>query len=414
MHDEIEKHDPDAMCHAKVFNHRAFTGSIGLWGNPISAPPARHDGIDREALMELLEINGCDTRILAQTPYNVHHPWQDMDDYAIQWFEQSIAFDFMRSLQPDKLIYDSEWHSIQTLANRDADMPDERIQAALWLAHLHGMGANVMWYWARKWNSSPSPSWESSFYGSLSTLPGTLNSYVRTMLEINRAGGDVKNLASQQRPVRILYSNASAIQSSEFCDALVLIYESLYFQDLPIGFVTEKMLQEGWDNQDLGFIIVPNAGYVDDQTVSALRNYILSGGRAAFAGEKCFKYNKRGFVRSESSLSFIQNCPQFDLKPAKELMPEIQQALANADIQPLVECEDWLKRGGWGVLCRSYQNDSDSYTAALVNTGAEKTVVSLNQAGGFSSAENILTGRSVNPELIYLAPLEQLLIRLHK
>ena len=64
--------------------------------------------------MELLEVNGCDTRVLDKGS-TLPHPLERPKDYAIQWRNQSLCFDFMRSVAPDKLLYDSEWHSLQTI-----------------------------------------------------------------------------------------------------------------------------------------------------------------------------------------------------------------------------------------------------------------------------------------------------------
>ena len=89
------------------------------------------------------------------------------------------------------------------------------------------------------------------------------------MLELNAYAEEIVALATAPKPIRLLYSPASAIQDVEYSDTQLVTYEALYFLGVPIGFVTENMLRAGLP-QDCRWLIVPNAGYVSDQTAAAL------------------------------------------------------------------------------------------------------------------------------------------------
>ncbi|AQQ09598.1 Beta-galactosidase [Sedimentisphaera cyanobacteriorum] len=401
MHDEIKQHDPQAKCHVKFINHNVLIGSGGPWSiGKEGIIPARHKGLDREAVMEIMEVNGCDTRITDGGNMILPHPYSDPSEYALNWRAQSMCFDFMKSLQPDKLLYDSEWHSVQTIKYRNQRISPEHMKLSLWLAHMHGMGANITWYWGRK-GVSARGGWQGSFYANITTQPRLLYSYLQNMLRLNSYADKVHLFSEQKRPVRILYSNASAIQDTVSCDAAIIAYESLYFSGLPIGFVTEKMLQEN-ALSDCECLIAANTGYVEDETVAAVKKFIDRGGEVVNLGDDTFKFNKRGKKRSLKDYAFIKRCRSFDLKSPKKLAPAMVYLMKKWEISSEFNVEPSGNGSLWGVLCRSVQSDNKSYVL-LMNLTKQAKGVSLKRKGKTpASAKEIIEGVKVNPENITL------------
>ena len=110
------------------------------------------------------------------------------------------------------------------------------VETALWLAHLHGMSANLGWYWSREADGAiAGASW---FKGSLLQQPWMLQAYAQETLSLSRFVRPVLAFAQQPRPVRLLYSEASAIQDVSYLDALRDAYEALNFLGVSIGVVT--------------------------------------------------------------------------------------------------------------------------------------------------------------------------------
>ena len=135
----------------------------------------RYKGIDREALVDALTWNGCDSGIasnaglnsrarvnakcrVANPEPNLANPpggtwggagWLQLYDknrYCADWLGQGAGYTLQRSLSPSKPLYDTEWHSVGTLTWRDEEMTREYASTAVWFTLFHGLAINVAWY----------------------------------------------------------------------------------------------------------------------------------------------------------------------------------------------------------------------------------------------------------------------------
>lgn len=116
---EIQIHDPQAKVHIKIMPN--------LWSEN-----GRSHGIDFEALTELSGIIGND----ASADYN--HMWKTeewMEHYAFGWREMTMSYDFLKSVSPDKIIFNSESHYLSTVSSRDLYQDPKYARATFWLAH---------------------------------------------------------------------------------------------------------------------------------------------------------------------------------------------------------------------------------------------------------------------------------------
>jgi len=281
----IQKHDPGALTHIKV-----IPGHF--------ASNARSHGLDFESLVRLQGIIGCDAK--ATTNQNSHPKWKQIGKpwtkrYAMYWRNLSIPYDFFRSISPDKLIIDSEFHGLSTVHWRDPNMSAEYVRCVYWLAHLHGMGVNQTWYWSR--NAEGKPHKETSgFVDSNLTQPIVMNAFGRTMKELNAFAPEVVALAKKPKHAAIFYSESSAIQNSAYMDKISEAYQALYHQGYPLGFVTAQMLEEASeeDLQQWSVVVVPHADHTTQADIHALEKYRAGQGEIAILGKNSLTKDEYG------------------------------------------------------------------------------------------------------------------------
>lgn len=276
MRAAVRRGDPHALTTVKLSNEAAIVGTLNHAYR--RQRTSRHNmGVDRWALAQLLEIQGCDTRPTLLSP-----------DYAFAWRYPGMAYDLQRSMAPGKPIDDSEWHGVQTVYHEDRDQPAEFINAALWFSYLHGMDMNLTWWWSRK-GTEPKTQW---FAGSLTTQPQLLDAWVRNSIVVQRFAAEV--VAFQETParVRILFSKPSAILDLEYLDTQRDAYESLHWVGLPIGFVTEEMLLTGFNALDL--LVIPAARHASPGVREAVAKLAAAGVTVVVVGEDCLSLDPHG------------------------------------------------------------------------------------------------------------------------
>ncbi|OPZ19521.1 MAG: Beta-galactosidase BgaA [candidate division BRC1 bacterium ADurb.BinA364] len=276
MRDAVRRGDPDAKCHVKIPNEMTLQGTIGQNGRPASS--SRHgQGIDRWALANLLEIHGCDTR-----------PTMLSEEYAFQVEYPLMSFDLQRSLAPDKPIFDSEWHAIQTVYYVNADAPAEFLNATLWFSYLHGMDANITWWWSRA-GTEPKAQW---FEGSLMTQPQLLNAWARNSITAQRLAPEITAFASEAPRVRFLFSKPSAILDLGYLDMQKEAYMAAHWQGAALGFASEEMLLGGFDELDL--LIVAGARHVSAGVREAIAALQGKGVALLLIGADCLSLDPHG------------------------------------------------------------------------------------------------------------------------
>jgi len=287
LKEEIRRHDPKARMHIKLIPKHFSDG-------------ARSHGLDFEALVRLQGIIGCDAKVLNR-PSRKSRDTSWFERYACKWRDLSVSYDFFKSISPDKMLFDSEFHALSTVHWRDDKMSPEYVRCAYWLAHLHGMAMNQTWYWGRLADGAPTPKSDSGFYASNLTQPHVMNAMGRTMKELNAFAPEIVALATQQKQVRFFYSEASAIQNADYMDHVYESYKALYHAGLPLGFATGRMLAEasGEALRDWPVMIVSHADYITVKEQDALQRYVASGGKLIIDGANSLKYDEYGRMHSK-------------------------------------------------------------------------------------------------------------------
>jgi beta-galactosidase len=368
---EIKKHDPQARCTIKLISKLC-----------ISTEFERDNGLDFETLTtDVEDFSGADTDVEApcdkQFRAEKNPAW--MNQYAMHWEAQSMYYDFLKSLAPQKLIFDCEYHALSAVSWRAQDLGPDYVRAVLWLAHLHGLGMNEAWYLPRLKDGGLTGRCESDVYGSVSVQPLVADAYGRAMKELNAYAPEVIALAKAPKSVRFFYSTDAAIQSPSYHKTMLKAYEAAYFLSVPLGFATERMLATAEPAQlkEYPLLIVPSATHVKDSAMAALKRYVQSGGKVVLLGESSLLLDEYGRERDKDMLAFLKDAPHIGAEETAETMASRLEALiGSAGIKRPVVCRSAEGKVPWGVHCVSVKR-GEATLVHVVNLAKDARTVSL-------------------------------------
>ncbi|MEM6532573.1 MAG: hypothetical protein AAF654_08110 [Myxococcota bacterium] len=300
----------------------------------------------------------------------------DDQSYVLYWKRQSMFLDFARSLAPQKMVFDSEWHGLSGIAWRDAGLSADYVRAAVWLAYGHGLGAMQTWYWGRNEDGSPTEKSYDGFFGSVTTQPIALDAFLQAQLEVNTASPELTTLVDAPREVFVWYDPVSARQDDDYGRQVVHAYESVYFTGYPIGFLTPWAYQSlsQAERDAIRVVIVPKGEHASDWAIAQFLDLaarqsgrvdpatlIILGARNALsrtpdgtsrinsAVDALKKTGSAIFLDNERQWSPSQMFGVIDRPPEKS-----NSIRSSLDMRPL-ECRnpDQPRRHIWGIMCRS-------------------------------------------------------------
>ena len=242
--------------------------------------------------------------------------------------------------------------------------------------------------------------------GGLLTQPQLLESWGRTVLELRRLTPYIARFPQLERKVRILYSEASAIQDPEAYPLQVRdAYEAVYFLDYPAGFITEKMIREG-NLAECSLLIVPGAKYVGNETVAKIQEYHKMGGRLMILGKESLTCDEYGNQRDIAAIlgKPIQSgstpeayAPQLDYltgTTSEEYTPQLDKAFEEVGIRRLVRSVDKQGKRVWGVELRTASHDNKTIVYAI-NLNREPVEIVLRTQPGARQAKDLIIGQNV-------------------
>jgi beta-galactosidase len=269
---------------------------------------ARSHGIDAEALTELTSMIGDDAKV-RQRDIRSKKPEEWEEKYSYFWEEMAVAYDFMESVSPDKIHFNSESHYLSASWWRKLDTSADYVRSSYWLSTLQGMDANLGWFWARDPDGSPEdrlegeldffdPALAGSYAGSVNMQPHIANECTQVMMDLNSFSEEIMALRNQRRPLRLFHSETSAINKNHHMGEQFELYESLYFEGFPMGYATEKIIKKQ-DNSLWDAIVVYKTELVTEAEFNALQNYLNNGGTVIIDSNSLSK-NEYGKLRNES------------------------------------------------------------------------------------------------------------------
>ncbi|MDU0354769.1 glycoside hydrolase family 42 [Paraglaciecola aquimarina] len=297
MQSELHAVNPELDTHVKIVAP-SFLGD------------ARTGGIDVEALSALTTMVGHDAKSYGGKSINPHKKTGDwLTKYPYDWQSVSMFHDFMESVAPDKININSESHFLSSVHWKDLDPRTSYIRSVYWLATLSGMDANMAWFWARDPDGSPEdrlegelnffdPALAASFAGSNNMQPHITNEVTQVMYDLNSFSEEVVALREQRRPIRLFYSETTAINTDLYMTKNKKLYEALFFNGTPLGYVTNNIINTQ-DNSLWDTVVVYNNPYVTDDEFATLQTYLNKGGSVILDNSEALSLNEYGEKRLE-------------------------------------------------------------------------------------------------------------------
>jgi hypothetical protein len=402
---EIRRYHPDAVIHIK-----------GQDNNSLGPKPwAVTDGIDREMMTPFIDLHGLDTRPLPVTePRMAVIIDQDADNailnydeslYSFHWLGQSFLYDYLTSLEPYRPVVDFEYHAFSINPIRVPDIGHGHARATLWLAHMHGLVGNMVWYWHRRYGPDPfhAEYFKWWIYGSISTQPIVAAEYFQTMLQLNMFADEITALARPSAwPIRLFVSIPSYIQDQRHIAALHRAYEAACFQDLPVGFVTGDMLVSSGIPDDMKMIVIPDAQYVSAQSLAVLERAKKAGIQLVRLGQQRITHDEYGFAYAKEKLAFLEDLPVFDYASAPDLSRQFEELILPMANSMPVYVKDSDGQSVFGVM-RRHANLNGRSILLLVNLSANEVDVQLvNREGRTVNGYDLLNMEAVQGEGTHL------------
>ena len=349
MKAEIKSADPEAKVHLKVIPKH--------WSHD-----ERDRGIDMEALLTLTDIVGNDCGTEHRVFPRKTEEWQKK--YAFDWTEISMSHDFFKSVQPDQLIFNTEAHYLSTHASLDLELPASHARATYWLAHTHGMDASQTWFWSRREDGSPKNNNEKGYAGSNNMQPRVVNEVHQTIMDLNSFSEEIVAFQRQRKPIRIYYTKASSINSDQHMNNLRSLYEKLYFEGVPLGFVTESILNRQTDDQ-WDVVLVHRSQLATAGDLKAIQDYINRGGEVIIDESSLLldEYNRPHQLKIKGAIT---------ISDIDQMVARAMEASKDKPAIQLLEHSDF-KSCAWKVIAAK----NGVFTLSIVNVGKETKSIEI-------------------------------------
>ena len=389
--ERIQQSDPNAKTQIKIMPR--------LWSDNL-----KDHGIDLESLTRMSEIIGNDAGAWNNHMWGPTEWWEE--NYAFDWREVSMGYDFMKSVSPEKIVFNSESHYLSKNKSRNLYQEPIYARATYWLAHVLGENANQTWYWARREDGSMRPNAGVGYAGSNNQQPRIVNEVAATMMDLNSFSEEITAMQRQQKPLRIFYSKTSAINKATHMDELFELYKALFFEGIPLGFATKDIILTQ-DHHNWEAILIHQTEYVTKEELAALQSYLDQGGT---------------IIMEEGSLSMdeygnpinplTESNGQLTVVPFLEALTETALfQLKNKNLLPEIKVTESNSTNTKGVHWRIIKNEAGNQVLSLINLGntdAQIELESLKDNTQFK-VKNLLKGIQIDANQL-LQPNEMLFV----
>ncbi|WP_171973132.1 beta-galactosidase [Saccharicrinis aurantiacus] len=384
---EIKKYDSDAKVHMKLMPH--------CWSEN------KHDhGMDFEALTEISDIIGCDAG--AAYLYAWGEDKEILHDYAVDWREAFMTFDFFKSVKPNQVIYDSENHFLAKTAFAEYDLNQDYVRSMYWLAFMHGLNASQAWVWSRENGNAINESrgYNGSLIVGVSHQPKTLHTITSTFMDANSFGKELTDMNSMDKPIRVFFSQTSAHLDDVYMDKVFKTYESMFFEGVPIGFATQNILNNQTPNWEV--VVINNTEFVTNSEFDAIQNYLNNGGAVILANGSLLKDE---YGRDHGSLS-AGTGSLYKLSSVEDIKEKALELVESAGKMPDIQLTQ-SSEGVKGCVWRIVDGENGNKVLSVVNLGKEDNTVkvTLNNPQNGTKCVDLFTGKEVSPK-VTLKPFE--------
>ncbi len=459
--------DGTPRCTIKVIGGKLGGEQIDFrpWTEPeplLRSRPSTFDhGIDMSALVSgafqsgeewlpLQGVTGVDMRVESNGEESLkgHLPLPGRDPnssgdtgYALYWKRQSMFLDFARSLAPNKMVFDSEWHGLSGAQWRDPGLTADYVRTSLWLGYTHGIGMMVSWYWSREADGAPTSRDYGGFFGSALTQPIALDAFTQTHLEVNAASPELTSLVEDRREILVWYDPIAARQDEDYGRELVHAYESVYFSGHPVGFITPAAYDQRTDEErdEIRALLVPMGEHTSNWAFERLEDFAARQATRSdpatlilLGADRSLRRTPTGGTRSPARVAALLNSDaSVSIDPDRSMTTaEVHAQLDDPQgvlrghlaLEPL-ECRTPQEntRHTFGVLCRSafhHGVETGGVNAPVVFvanlTEEPQRIVVRNYGTMPTTLTDVLTGEpvAIDPDAgVQLAPMEARLLR---
>jgi beta-galactosidase len=387
LHDEIKKYDPAARTQLKIMPDLFVEGG-------------RDHGIDFEALTELTEMIGDDAKIRKRN-MNSSGPESWEFKYAYYWEEMAMSYDFMDSVSPNKPHFNSEVHLLSTTQYRDLYMKPEYVRSTYWQTTVHGLNGGLTWFWGRNPDGSiedrlqnASGGLGESYAGSAAQQPQVAQELTKTMMDLNAFSNEIVKFQRERKPVRLFYSEAAAINDSNYMSDLFDMYESMYFSGVPLGFATKNIIFKQ-PNSDWDVIVVRKTEEVTEAEFNALQIYLNNGG-TVILDDVSLKFNEYKQPRAKTLSKGTGKLIKLMDNSVTNMSAKVTTELRARNQTPPVILSENNGLPSKGAFWRVVPNGTNTYLMTIVNVGKTSSIISLKMANNQSvTVKNMMTGQSV-------------------
>lgn len=386
---KLREGNPEAATSIKLQPH-LFTGN------------ERDHGIDMEALTELTSMIGDDAKAKWVRNLNATgpEPWEER--YSWFWEELCMSYDFLESVAPDKIHFNSENHFLSASWVRELDQPADYVRCVYWLATVLGMDANLAWWWARDPDGSPEdrmegelnffdPALAGSYAASANHQPQVVNAVTQVMYDLNSFSEEIMALRRQRRPLRLFYSETSAINKHHHMSEQFALYERLFFEGMPLGFVTKRILER----QDPGTwdaVVVYKTEYVTDEEFAALQRYLDNGGTVLIDGAGSLALDEYGHPRQARLMAGKGRLIDLEGADLETLARTAFDAVSKR--WPALVLKEDNGTGEKGCFWRVAEQSDGGFLLNVLNLGRHPARLTVSRrVGGSVQATDMLTGQ---------------------
>jgi beta-galactosidase len=233
------------------------------------------------------------------------------------------------------------------------------------------------------------------------------------MKELNTHGREIAALSRANRPVRVFYSEASAINDEGYLDRIDEAYRALYHEGIYLGIESARSLQRKGMKRVAGeaVLVLPGVTFVTAEDKRAVVDFVAAGGTVFLAGDGDLKkdeYGRPAAGRRVPATARVVHVPDLD---AARLLSTVRSRLERMDLLPLVECSENNGIGKPGCMWRAVRYEGD-VLFVVANLGRSRATLTIEGKGGRPLAAHDLIENAPSPTGLVLEPCDVKLLRL--
>jgi len=290
----------------------------GFSHDEIVGQPSYRTGIDPERIIANSDLAGLDMG-MGHSTLGKEELYGRVEH--VDCINNHFGYDFARSFSKTGTLVNTENHLIKNAAP-EISYPAEMLRAMLWGQVMHGMAASAIWVWEEIPNNR-------DLADTVLSRPDSLAGIVQATAEINRFLPLI--IAANTRPkLALLYSWPSHIKNPRHFSSLLKVYQAMLFHGYDIGFITDRGLRDGKDDQ-YDAIVAPEATLLDAAAWRRLNAFAASGKTLISVGPVGIA-NEYGEPRSES---ISGNVKYLDSKlPVDAIRTGLEKIFASLHLMP--------------------------------------------------------------------------------